>query len=122
MVMKKIFLATFAGLALLGSNAVLAKPDAILIKEATKNVVTVSKAKTLADESGVNLTGNNLKHNAGDPFEVKDANGSNVIDNDDDLWKPLQLKAGDKVRIVGEVDTHRVKPTDIEVFKIERIK
>lgn len=34
--MKKIFLTTFTGLALLGSNAVLAKPDATLIKEATK--------------------------------------------------------------------------------------
>ena len=33
-----------------------------------------------------------------------------------------KLKAGDKVRVVGEVDTHRVKPTDIEVFKIERVK
>jgi len=120
--MKKIFLATFTGLALLGSNAVLAKPDATLIKEATKNVVTVSKAKTLADESGVTLTGTIVKHIAGDHFEFKDATGSIVIDIDDDLWKPLQLKAGDKVRIVGEVDTHRVKPTDIEVFKIERVK
>ena len=31
-----------------------------------------------------------------------------VIDVDDDLWKPMQLKVGDKVRVVGEVDTHRV--------------
>ncbi|WP_426454364.1 NirD/YgiW/YdeI family stress tolerance protein [Acinetobacter sp. KB005] len=120
--MKKIFLATLTGLALLGSNAVFAKPDATLIKEATKNVVTVSKAKTLADESGVTLTGTIVKHIAADHFEFKDATGSIVIDIDDDLWKPLQLKAGDKVRVVGEVDTHRVKPTDIEVFKIERVK
>ena len=120
--MKKIFLATLTGLALLGSNAVLAKPDAVLLKEATKNVVTVSKAKTLADESGVTLTGTIVKHIAGDHFEFKDTTGSIVIDVDDDLWKPLQLKAGDKVRVVGEVDTHRVKPTDIEVFKIERVK
>ncbi|MFX6365137.1 DNA-binding protein, partial [Acinetobacter baumannii] len=26
------------------------------------------------------------------------------------------------VRIVGEVDTHRVKPTEIEVLQIERVK
>ncbi|KAA5736471.1 DNA-binding protein, partial [Klebsiella pneumoniae] len=25
-------------------------------------------------------------------------------------------------RIVGEVDTHRVKPTEIEVLQIERVK
>jgi len=120
--MKKIFLATFTGLALLGSNAILAKPDATLIKEATKNVVTVSKAKTLADESGVTLTGTIVKHITSDHFEFKDATGSIGIEIDDDLWKPLQLKAGDKVRVVGEVDTHRIKPTDIEVFKIERVK
>jgi len=120
--MKKILLTAIASLALLGSNAVLAKPDAALLKEATKNVVTISKAKTLADEDGVTLTGTIVKHIAGDHFEFKDATGSIVIDIDDDLWKPLKLKAGDKVRVVGEVDTHRIKPTDIEVFKIERVK
>ena len=120
--MKKIFLATLTGLALLGSNAVFAKPDAALLKEATKNVVSVSKAKTLVDESGVTLTGTIVKHIAGDHFEFKDATGSIGVEIDDDLWKPLKLKAGDKVRVVGEVDTHKVKPTDIEVFKIERVK
>lgn len=55
-------------------------------------------------------------------LSIKDATGSIIIDIDDDLWKPLQLKAGDKVRVVGEVDKHRVKPTDIEVFQIERVK
>ncbi|MBJ9938070.1 NirD/YgiW/YdeI family stress tolerance protein [Acinetobacter pittii] len=120
--MKKIFFVAFTGFALLGSGAVMAKADATLIKEATKNVVTVSKAKTLDDESGVTLTGTIVKHIAGDHFEFKDATGSIVIDIDDDLWKPLELKVGDKVRVVGEVDKHRVKPTDIEVFQIERVK
>ncbi|SSP31008.1 Uncharacterised protein [Acinetobacter pittii] len=41
--MKKILLAALAGFALLGSSAVIAKPDAALLNEATKNVVTVSK-------------------------------------------------------------------------------
>lgn len=40
--MKKIFFVAFTGFALLGSGAVMAKADATLIKEATKNVVTVS--------------------------------------------------------------------------------
>ncbi|WP_150378136.1 NirD/YgiW/YdeI family stress tolerance protein [Acinetobacter pittii] len=120
--MKKILLTALAGFALLGNSAVIAKPDAALLNEATKNVVTVSKVKTLADESGVTLTGTIVKHIAGDHFELKDATGSIIIDIDDDLWKPLELKAGDKVRVVGEVDKHRVKPTDIEVFQIERVE
>lgn len=43
--MKKILLTALAGFALLGSSAVMAKPDAALLKEATKNVVTVSNSK-----------------------------------------------------------------------------
>ena len=60
------------------------------------------------------------KHISGDDFELKDTTGTMVIDVDDDLSKPMQLKAGDKVRVVGEVDTHRVKPTDIDVIHIEK--
>ena len=41
-----------------------------------------------------------------------------MIDVDDDLANGWQLKVGDKVRIVGEVDTHRVKPTEIEYYKL----
>lgn len=34
----------------------------------------------------------------------------------------MQLKVGDKVSVIGEIDTHRIKPTDIDVIRIERIK
>ncbi|WP_425919527.1 NirD/YgiW/YdeI family stress tolerance protein [Acinetobacter sp. TSRC1-2] len=120
--MKKILLTTITGLCLLGSSAVFAKSDAVLLKEATKNVVTVAKAKTLRDKTGVTLTGTVVQHISGDDFEFKDSTGSIVIDIDDDLWKPMQLKTGDKVRVIGEVDTHRKNPTDIDVIQIERIK
>ena len=45
-----------------------------------------------------------------------------MIDVDDDHWKRLKLKAGDRVKVWGEVDTHRNKPTDIEVIQIEHLK
>ena len=44
-----------------------------------------------------------------------------LLDIDDDLWKASNIKAGDKVQVGGEVDTHRYKPTDIEVVKIEKV-
>ena len=44
------------------------------------------------------------------------------LEIDDDLWRAVGLKVGDHVRAVGEVDTHRYKPTDIEVVKIEKIQ
>ena len=62
------------------------------------------------------------KYISGDDFELKDTTGTMAIDVDDDLWKPMQLEVGDKVRVVGEVDTHRVKPTDIDVIHIEKIQ
>lgn len=120
--MKKVLFAALTGFALLNANSAFAKSDAALLKEAEKNVVTIAQAKKLSDETGVTLKGIISKHISGDDFELKDETGTMIIDVDDDLWKPMQLKAGDKVRIVGEVDTHRVKPTDIDVIHIERIK
>ena len=64
----------------------------------------------------------NTCHISGDDFELKDSTGTIILDVDDDLWRPLKLKAGDRVHVVGEVDTHRVKPTDIDVIHIERVK
>ncbi|TCB47644.1 NirD/YgiW/YdeI family stress tolerance protein [Acinetobacter sp. ANC 4779] len=120
--MNKILLTIITGLCLLGSSLVFAKSEVALVKEASKNVVTVAKAKTLTDETGVTLKGTIVQHISGDDFEFKDSTGSIVIDVDDDLWKPMQLKAGDKVSIIGEIDTHRIKPTDIDVIQIERMK
>ncbi len=119
--MKKLLLAAITGISLL-SGAAYAKSDAVILKEAEKNVVTIAQAKKLADETGVTLKGTISKHISGDDFELKDSTGTIILDVDDDLWRPLKLKAGDRVHVVGEVDTHRVKPTDIEVIHIERIK
>lgn len=120
--MKKIVLTTITSLVLFVSSATFARADPAILNQAAKNVVTVSKAKTLADETGVTLTGTIVKHIAGDHYELKDKTGFIVIDVDDDLANGWQLKVGDKVRIVGEVDTHRIKPTEIEVLQIERVK
>ncbi len=120
--MKKIVLTTITSLVLFVSSATFARTDPAILNQAEKNVVTVSKAKTLADETGLTLTGTIVKHIAGDHYELKDKTGSIVIDVDDDLANGWQLKVGDKVRIVGEVDTHRIKPTEIEVLQIERVK
>lgn len=120
--MKKVLLAAITSISLLSGNIAFAKSDAVLLKEAEKNIVTIAQAKKLSDETGVTLKGVISKHISGDDFELKDTTGTMVIDVDDDLWKPMQLKVGDKVRVVGAVDTHRVKPTDIDVIHIEKIQ
>lgn len=97
------------------------KDDHVIVQEATKNVVTVSQVAKLADETGITLTGQITKQLKGDHYEFKDKSGTIGVEIDDDIWRQAQLKVGDHVRLVGEVDTHRYKPTDIEVVKIEKL-
>ncbi|USA52784.1 NirD/YgiW/YdeI family stress tolerance protein [Acinetobacter sp. C32I] len=104
----------------LSSLAWAGKDDHVLLQQAAKNVVTVSQVAKLADETGVTLTGQISKHLQSDHYEFKDSSGSISVEIDDDIWRQAGLKVGDHVRLVGEVDTHRYKPTDIEVIKIEK--
>ena len=96
------------------------KDDHVIVQEAAKNNVSVAQATKLADETGVTLTGQITKHLRSDHYEFKDKSGTIGIEIDDDIWRKAGLKVGDHVRLVGEVDTHRHKPTDIEVIKIEK--
>ena len=98
-----------------------ANDDHIIMQEAANNHVTVSAIANLKDETAVTLKGTLLKHLNEDHYEFSDGTGVILLDIDDDLWKVSNIKAGDKVQVVGEVDTHRYKPTDIEVVKIEKI-
>lgn len=120
---KSVWVSVVLSTAIL-TPTVWAKSDSAVLKEAKANVVTVAQAKKLKDETGVTLTGQIVRQLGADSddFELKDKTGSIVIDVDNDLWKPLALKAGDKVRVLGEVDTHREKPTDIDVIQIQRIR
>jgi len=98
-----------------------ANDEHIIMQEAANNHVTVSAIANLKDETAVTLKGTLLKHLNEDHYEFSDGTGVILLDIDDDLWKGSNIKVGDKVQVVGEVDTHRYKPTDIEVVKIEKI-
>lgn len=98
-----------------------AKDDHIILQEAAKNHVSVSAIAKLKDETAVTLKGILLKHLNEDHYEFSDGTGVILLDIDDHLWKASNIKAGDKVQVVGEVDTHSYKPTDIEVVKIEKV-
>lgn len=96
------------------------KTDHMLVQEAAKNVIAVNQVAKLADETGVTLTGQIVKHLQSDHYEFKDKSGSIGIEIDDDLWRQAGLKVGDHIRLIGEVDTHRHKATDIEVISVEK--
>ncbi|MFW1812137.1 NirD/YgiW/YdeI family stress tolerance protein [Acinetobacter ursingii] len=121
--MKKFILtASIAATVVLSSSAFAGKDDHVIIQEAAKNMVTVQQVAKIKDETGVTLTGQITKHIKSDHYEFKDRSGTISLEIDDDLWRAAGLKVGDHVRVVGEVDTHRYKPTDIEVVKIEKIQ
>lgn len=95
--------------------------DQKLINAAIKNKVTVAQAIKAKDETAVTLTGKITRHIKSDYYEFKDSTGTINVEIDD-LATPSQLKPGTKVCIMGEVDTHRYKPTDIDVAKIEILR
>lgn len=119
---KLIFSTSVVATVVLSSSAFAGKDDHLIVQEAAKNVVNVQQIAKLKDETGVTLTGQITKHVKSDHYEFKDTTGVINLEIDDDLWRAAGLKVGDHVRAVGEVDTHRYKPTDIEVVKIEKIQ
>lgn len=118
---KLIFRVSVLTAVVLSSNAFAGKDDHVIIQEAAKNIATVQQVAKMKDETGVTLTGQITKHIKSDHYEFKDNSGTISLEIDDDIWRTADLKVGDHVRLVGEVDTHRYKPTDIEVVKIEKI-
>ena len=106
--MKKTPIIVTAILMALTANVWAGSSDQKVIDQAAKNSVTVAQATNLADETAVNLTGTIIRH-------IQE-------EVDDKLASINQLRAGTKVKVYGEVDTHREKATDIEVYKIEILK
>ena len=119
--MKKLILSLTIASSVIFATAASAKSDAELMRLAEKNVVTVANAKTLQDETPVSLTGTLVKHLNRDHYEFEDATGMILLEIDDDDWVLSGVKAGDRVHVLGEIDTHSYKPTDIEVLKISKV-
>lgn len=104
------------------ANVWAGKSDKQIIDQAIKNQFTVAQAIQALDATAVTLSGTIVRHIQDDHFELKDSTGSIQVEIDQDLATVQQLSAGTKVKIMGEVDTHRIKPTDIDVVKIEIMK
>jgi len=118
--MKQMLLVMFISGSMFSTASWAGKSDAVIMRDAAQNMVTVAEAKQLADETAVTLSGVIVKRIRGDHFELKDGSGSIDIEVDDDFWKPMGLKAGDPVKVMGEVDTSSNQPSKIDVVKIEK--
>lgn len=119
--MKQMLLVIFISSSMFSTASWAGKSDQVIMTEAAQNMVTVAEAKQLPDETAVTLSGVIVRKTHKDHFELKDSSGKIGIEVDADLWKPMGLKAGDKVKVMGEVDTHTGQATDIDVVQIGKM-
>ena len=93
--------------------------DQRVIAAAANNVVTVTQAAKARDETAVTIVGTIVRQLKHEHYELRDQSGTIVVEIDDDIAGPTQLKPGTKVRVIGEVDTHRRRASDIEAVRVE---
>lgn len=81
--------------------------------------MTVAAAKKLPADSKVMLEGVLVKKISSERYLFRDTTGSIEVEIDDDDWRGRTPQNGLKLRLVGKVDHHRLKPIDIDVSHIE---
>ncbi|WP_353189376.1 NirD/YgiW/YdeI family stress tolerance protein [Pandoraea pnomenusa] len=96
----------------------------VAVPSASPRVATVEQALAASKDLEVVLEGyivNKLKH---EHYTFRDATGKTIEIELDDKYLPPGREINDKthVRIWGEIDTHRLKPNDIDVKRIEIIQ
>ena len=101
---------------LLLSNA---RADYFLSQEAVNHQLAIAQLAQAKDEMVVTLTGTIVRQVKHEHYELQDSTGKIMVEIDEKLATQEQLKSGTQIRIVGEVDTHRHKPMDIDVIRIE---
>lgn len=113
-----------AGTLVLGSAAAWADNHQHEIALAKKNPVQVRDIAQLSDDSLVALRGRLVQHVRGDHYIFADKSGKIEVEIDDDVLSPRQVQRHLKqknhtVYLLGEVDTHPQKPTQVEAFHVE---
>jgi len=89
---------------------------------ATSAVTTVAEARDQRDDQPVVLQGTLIAKIGHERYRFKDATGEIDVEIDDkDLPDRQPVSATTVVELQGEVDTHRFKPTDIDVEHVRII-
>lgn len=104
-----------------GPAASVATTGSVVVPSVTSNVSTVEHALVAHDDAVAVIEGyivNRLKH---EHYTFRDDTGKTIEIELDDKYLPPGQQITDKtrVRITGEVDRHRFRPSDIDVKRIE---
>lgn len=85
---------------------------------ATPATTTVAEARKQRDDQSVVLRGTLVAKLGHERYRFKDATGEIEVEIDDKDLPPQAIGASTVVELHGEVDTHRIKPTDIDVDRV----
>lgn len=85
-------------------------------------VETVADAKNMDDDTIVVLQGQIVKALGDDKYQFTDETGEIILDIDEDDFDGVTVTEGEIIEITGEVDKEMMKPTEIDVKKINKVK
>ncbi|MCF7752609.1 NirD/YgiW/YdeI family stress tolerance protein [Bacillus subtilis subsp. subtilis] len=85
---------------------------------ATPATTTVADVRQQRDDQPVVLRGTLVAKLGHERYRFKDATGEIEVEIDDKDLPPQAIDANTVVELHGEVDTHRIKPTDIDVDRV----
>ncbi len=89
-----------------------------------KNVVieTVADAKDKDDNTLVVMQGQIVKALGDDKYMFTDETGEIILDIDQDDFNNVTVTEGEIIQITGDVDKELMKPTEIDVKQIKKVK
>jgi uncharacterized protein (TIGR00156 family) len=80
--------------------------------------ITVEQARQQRDAQAVILRGQLVAKLGHERYRFQDASGAIEVEIDDDDLPGQSVAAHTQVELHGTVDTHRIKPTDIDVHHV----
>ena len=89
-----------------------------------ENVVveTVADAKDKADDTLVVLHGQIVKALGDDKYQFTDETGEIILDIDQEDFDGVTVTEGEIIQITGDIDKEMMKPTEVDVKQIKKIK
>ncbi len=89
-----------------------------------ENVVveTVADAKDKADDTLVVLQGQIVKALGDDKYQFTDETGEIILDIDQEDFDGVTVTEGEIIQITGDIDKEMMKPTEVDVKQIKKIK
>lgn len=88
----------------------------------TGTITQAAQVANAADDTPVVLEGNIIERVRDEEYVFQDASGKVILDIDDKVFGANTVTPETKVRVHGEVDTHRQRPNDVDVRWLEIIK